>query len=61
MVAVPAAASNCARRPPPSSRAVRPLITTVTPAASAGHSRSPGNDTPNSFSDTHASSGDSTG
>ena len=61
MVPVPIAASNCARRPPPSSRAVRPLITTVAPAASAGHSRRPGSDMPNSFSDTHASSGVSTG
>ena len=61
MVPVPTAASSCARRPPPSSRAVRPLITTVAPAASAGHSRSPGSDMPNSFSETQASSGVSTG
>ncbi len=47
--------------PPPNSRAVSPLTTTVAHAASAGHTRSPGSDTPNSFSDTHASSGASTG
>ncbi|MGA2831006.1 MAG: hypothetical protein ABSF03_33390 [Streptosporangiaceae bacterium] len=61
IVPVPIAASNCAWRPPPSSRADRPLITTVAPAASADHSRRPGGDMPNSFSDTQASSGVSTG
>jgi len=61
IVAVPIAASSCARRPPPNSRAVRPPATTVVHAASAGHTRSPVTDTPNSFSDTHASSGASTG
>ena len=61
IVAVAIAASSCARRPPPNSRAVSPLMTTVAQAASAGHSRRPSRDTPNSFSDTHASSGVSTG
>ena len=60
-MAVATAASSCARRPPPNSRAVSPLTTTAAHAASAGHKRSPGSDTPNSFSDTHASSGVSTG
>jgi len=61
MVAVATAASNCARRPPPNSRAVSPAITTVAQAARAAHIRSPSSDTPNSFSETHASSGASTG
>ena len=61
MVAVAIAASSCARRPPPNSRAVSPATTTVPHAASAGHIRRPSSDTPNSFSDTHASSGVSTG
>ncbi len=60
-MAVPIAASSCARWPPPHSRAVRPPATTVAQAATAGHARSPVTDTPNSFSDTHASSGASTG
>jgi hypothetical protein len=61
IVAVPIAASSCAHLPPPNSRAISPPATTVAPAASAGHTRSPGSDTPNSLSDTHASRGPSTG
>src|ERR1700744_4717237 len=57
MVAVATAASSCARRPPPNSRALSPPMITVPPAASAGHSRSPDGDRPNSSSDTRASSG----
>jgi hypothetical protein len=60
IVAAATAASSCPRRPPPNSRAVSPHTTTVAHAASAGHIRSPGSDTPNSFRDTHASSGVST-
>ena len=45
--------TRSARWPPPNSRAISPPTTTVAPAASAGHTRSPGSDTPNSLSDTH--------
>jgi hypothetical protein len=61
IVAVPIAASSCARLPPPNSRAISPPATTVAHAASAGHTRSPGSDMPNSLSDTHANSGAITG
>ena len=61
IVAVATAASSCARRPPPNSRAVSPATTTVAHAASAGHRCRPGSDTPNSHSDTRATSGVRTG
>ena len=61
MVATAIAASNCARRPPPNSRAVSPATTTVAQAARAGHIRKASSETPNTFSETHASSGVSTG
>lgn len=61
MVPVATAASSCGRRAPPNSRAVRAPTTTVPAAASAGNSRRPVAETPNSSSETLASSGASTG
>ena len=61
IVATPIAASSCVRRPPPNSRAVNPPMTVMAQAASAGHTRSPVSDTPNSKSDTRASSGPNPG
>ena len=61
MVPVAIAASSCARRAPPNSRAVSPPTTTEPAAASAGHSRRPTAETPNSDSETLASSGASAG
>jgi len=61
IVPVAIAASNWARRAPSNSRAVIPPTITVPEAASAGHSRRPASETPNSDSETRASSGASAG
>ena len=55
--AIDAAASSCAPRPPPNSRAINPVSSTTSPAASADGSRSPTSEPSNSRSIACANSG----